>query len=99
MQKSAESRKTTVARRWPSSVTVIESVSIEQGEGFAGKVAQQGRPLLVADLESDTRFRRKRRPRFRSNSFLIVPVPVNGRVMAVINLADKAGGLPLLTGE
>ena len=27
MQKSAESRKTTVARRWPSSVTVIESVS------------------------------------------------------------------------
>lgn len=71
---------------------VIQSLSLGAGEGFAGKVARQGLPLLVDDLEKDGRFHRKKRPRYRSNSFLIVPVTVNDRVMAVINLADKAGG-------
>ena len=71
---------------------VIQSVSLDAGEGFAGKVARQGLPLLVDDLEKDGRFHRKKRPRYRSNSFLIVPITVNDRVTAVINLADKAGG-------
>jgi diguanylate cyclase (GGDEF)-like protein len=72
---------------------VIRKVALSPGEGLAGKVVQRGRPLVVTDLETDSRFRRKRRPRYRSNSFLILPVTVANRVIGVINLADKAGGV------
>jgi diguanylate cyclase (GGDEF)-like protein len=72
---------------------VIRKVTLGPGEGIAGKVAQRGRPLLVSDLEKDSRFRRKPRPRYRSNSFLIIPLMVGSRVIGVINLADKSDGV------
>jgi diguanylate cyclase (GGDEF)-like protein len=71
---------------------VIRKVALGPGEGIAGKVAQRGLPLVVPDLANDERFRRRRRPRYRTNSFLIVPVISGGSVSAVINLADKADG-------
>jgi diguanylate cyclase (GGDEF)-like protein len=72
---------------------VIRKVALGPGEGLAGRVARKGRPLVVTDLETDRRFRRKRRPRYRSNSFLILPVTAGNRVIGVINLADKADGV------
>jgi diguanylate cyclase (GGDEF)-like protein len=58
----------------------------------AGKVVQSGNPLLVGNIEQDTRIRRKKRPRYHSGSFLIVPLKLDHRVIGVINLADKASG-------
>ena len=72
---------------------VIRKVALGPGEGIAGKVAQRGQPLVVADLEKDGRFHHKRRPRYRSNSFLVVPITVSKRVIGVINLADKSEGV------
>jgi len=71
---------------------VIRKVALAPGEGLAGKVAQHGRPLVVSDLQADERFHRKSRRRYRSGTFLILPVTAGNRVIGVINLADKAGG-------
>jgi diguanylate cyclase (GGDEF)-like protein len=72
---------------------VIRKVALTPGEGLAGKVVQGGRPLVVSDLQTDSRFRRRSRQRYRSGSFLILPVSAGNRVVGVINLADKSDGV------
>ena len=68
---------------------VLRSITIAAGEGLAGRVAADGRPLIVEDVARDARLRRPRRPRYRTGSCLVVPLTVRGRVIGVINLADK----------
>ncbi|MBI3078806.1 MAG: GAF domain-containing protein [Deltaproteobacteria bacterium] len=70
-----------------------ESVAAETvlrvGEGIAGWVVQQGEPLLVDDIEQDSRFARANDPKYGGGSFLCLPVRVKERVIGVINLAKK----------
>jgi diguanylate cyclase (GGDEF)-like protein len=68
---------------------VLQAVSVAAGDGIAGRVATNGRPLLIEDLANDTRLRRPQRPRYRTASCIVVPLLVRGRVIGVINLADK----------
>ena len=51
-------------------------------------------PLLVRDLEGETRFELNRSG-YKSDSFISAPLIVNGEVWGVINLTDKKGGRPL----
>lgn len=71
---------------------LARSLSIRLGEGIAGRVAKNGFPLLVADIERDERVGIANRPRFRSKSFLSIPLTNKDRVIGVLNLADKADG-------
>lgn len=59
------------------------------GAGIAGRVAGSGSPLLVADIEKDSRTATPNRPRFRTKSFLSVPIKLRERTIGVLNLADK----------
>jgi diguanylate cyclase (GGDEF)-like protein len=68
---------------------ILRAVTVAAGDGIAGRVAAEGRPLLVEDLALDARLGRPRRPRYRTASCLVVPLKVRGRVIGVINLADK----------
>jgi len=68
---------------------VLKAVSVAAGDGIAGQVAANGRPLLIEDLANDARLRRPQRPRYRTASCIVVPLLVRGRVIGVINLADK----------
>jgi len=68
---------------------VLQAVSVAAGDGIAGRVASNGRPLLIEDLANDARLRRPQRPRYRTASCIVVPLLVRGRVIGVINLADK----------
>jgi diguanylate cyclase (GGDEF)-like protein len=68
---------------------VLQAVSVAAGDGIAGSVAADGRPLLVQDLANDARLHRPQRPRYRTASCIVVPLLVRGRVIGVINLADK----------
>jgi len=67
-------------------------IRIPKGEGIAGKVAELGEPMLVVDIENDPRFGKKSRSRYKTSSFVSVPIKVEQRVMGVLNLADKASG-------
>ncbi len=59
-------------------------------------VIDEKKPLLVKDVESDPRIRKKNDPKYGSPSFLSIPVYVGekGDVTAVLNLSHKKTGAP-----
>ena len=68
---------------------VLQAVSVAAGDGIAGRVAADGRPLLIKDLATNEHLNRPQRRRYRTASCIVVPILVCGRVIGVINLADK----------
>jgi signal transduction histidine kinase len=64
-------------------------VTVNVGEGIAGKVAELGEPVLVDDIETDPRFAKANDPRYGGGSFICMPVRVRERLIGVINLATK----------
>jgi signal transduction histidine kinase/ActR/RegA family two-component response regulator len=68
---------------------VIVGSTLAVGEGIAGQVAETGETVLVADIETDERFRRKNDPKYETGSFICMPLKVNSRVIGVLNLARK----------
>jgi diguanylate cyclase (GGDEF)-like protein len=73
------------ALHWPAS---------DPAAGISGEVLATGEPLLVTDITSDPRLERFRVPRYRTGSFLSVPVGVGGAMLAVLNLTDRRDGTP-----
>ena len=72
--------------------SLAKTMSVPFGEGIAGKVAKSGFPMLVNDIERDKRVAAKNRPRFKTKSFLSLPLEVEDRLIGVLNLADKSNG-------
>lgn len=68
---------------------LLKVLNIKLGSGIAGKVAMTGHPLLVNDIERDERVAAPNRPRFKTKSFLSLPLVHQGRVCGVLNLSDK----------
>lgn len=50
--------------------------------------------LLVDNIETDVRFRKKNKPKYGSPSFLSLPVRSGEKLIAVLNLANKDEGEP-----
>ncbi|MHB8845508.1 MAG: sensor domain-containing diguanylate cyclase [Nitrospirota bacterium] len=67
-------------------------IRIRLGEGIAGKVAEQGEPILVKNVELDPRIRQKNRTNYKTRSFVSVPLKIADRVIGVLNLSDKTTG-------
>ncbi|BCA78693.1 diguanylate cyclase [Desulfuromonas sp. AOP6] len=65
------------------------SLSIKLGTGIAGRVAKNGFPLVVNDIEKDCRLATPNRPRFKTKSFISVPLKIKDRTIGVLNLSDK----------
>ena len=72
--------------------SLAKTMTVPFGEGIAGRVAKSGFPLLVNDIERDKRVATKNRPRFKTKSFLSLPLEVENRLIGVLNLADKSNG-------
>lgn len=68
---------------------LARNMKVRVGSGIAGRVVSSGHPLLVNDIEKDERVRSANRPRFRTKSFISVPLKVRGEIFAVLNLSDK----------
>ncbi len=68
---------------------VVTSTRIEIGEGIAGHVFATGEPLLVSDVETDPRFRRRNHERYYTRSCICAPLIFQGRVRGVINVNNK----------
>lgn len=71
---------------------ITEELRIQKGEGIAGKVAELGEPFLVEDVEDDPRIKQKNRLRYKTRSFVSVPIMIEDRVIGVLNLSDKTTG-------
>ncbi len=61
-------------------------------EGIAWKVLESGKPLLVTDVEKDPRINQKNKPRYKTKSFLSIPIKIEDRVAGVLNMVDKITG-------
>ncbi len=72
--------------------SVVAGTIIHLGEGIAGKVAESGEPILVEDVEQDSRFQKSNDPKYGSSSFISMPLRAQWRVMGVLNLSKRGGG-------
>jgi diguanylate cyclase (GGDEF)-like protein len=71
---------------------LINDMRIHTGEGIARKVLESGIPLLVEDVENDPRINHKNRPRYKTKSFVSIPIKIENRVSGVLNISDKITG-------
>ncbi len=71
---------------------IITGTQVSIGQGLAGEVAQFGEPILIDDIETDSRFAKADGQMYGSGSFICMPVRVGDRVIGVINLAKKKYG-------
>ncbi|WP_306533914.1 diguanylate cyclase [Geobacter sp.] len=68
---------------------LAQSMVVQVGSGIAGKVAASGHPLLVNDIEKDKRIGIPNRPRFKTKSFVSIPIKLRESIAGVLNLSDK----------
>jgi len=72
----------------------MRSFRARVGEGIAGRVAQEGQPLIVEDISKDERFSVYRRTKYRTGSFIACPITTREKVVGVLNINDKKTGDP-----
>jgi GAF domain-containing protein len=73
-----------VAQRGFSSQFVNEIDGLKVGEGFSGRVAQSGQPLVVQDVSSDSRLTRMVAKKEGLHSMASVPLSSKGRVLGTL---------------
>jgi HD-GYP domain-containing protein (c-di-GMP phosphodiesterase class II)/signal transduction histidine kinase len=73
---------------------VIRRTRIRFSEKIAGWVAQEGKPLLIENIETDPRFSRINIPHYNTKSLLSVPLAIDDKVVGVINLNNKRSAAP-----
>ena len=75
----------------PESETPIR---VKLGESIAGSVLLSGAPLVVRDVDSDSRIPRDRPGSYKTKSFISYPITLGMRKVGVINLTDRTDGVP-----
>jgi len=71
---------------------LVRMLRITPGAGVIGSVYQKGTPLLVEDVTTVPGLRR--RPRYRTNSFIAMPISAGDAVLGVLCVADRADDAP-----
>ena len=77
----------------------IKNARIPIGEGIAGWVVSKGQPLLVKDIEKDSRFSKMRNKKYESKSLVCVPLLIKGEVIGAFSACDKNGGSPFYESD
>ena len=71
---------------------LVRMLRIAPGTGIIGSVYEKGAPLLVKDVTTVPGLRR--RPRYRTNSFIAVPISAGDEVLGVLCVADRLDDAP-----
>jgi diguanylate cyclase (GGDEF)-like protein len=77
---------------------LVEDLRIAPGKGVIGEVFASRQPLLISDVESEPRAHRRRR-RYRTNSFMALPLYTDGQAFGVLTFADRADLQPFNRGD
>ena len=77
----------------------IKNTKIKFGEPISGWVAEHKEPVLVADIETDLRFRKRNQEKYYTHSFISVPLVIRGEVIGVINVNNKRSRLPFTEND
>jgi HD-GYP domain-containing protein (c-di-GMP phosphodiesterase class II) len=82
-----ETDELTIAASRGLSPDIVSSARLKLGEGVAGRVAQNGKAIFVADIEHDARFSKtSANAHSGSTSFISVPLRVKNRIIGVLNV-------------
>lgn len=73
---------------------IVKRTRIQFGDQIAGWVAAEGKPLLIEDIETNSRFKKKNVPQYNTKSLLSVPIKLKEKVVGVLNLNNKKTGNP-----
>ncbi len=73
---------------------IVKRTRIKFGDQVAGWVANEGKPVLLEDIESDRRFKRRSIPQYNTKSLLSLPLKIDDRVIGVLNLNNKKTAEP-----
>lgn len=71
---------------------LYSEIKIKAGEGIAGKVFREGIPLVVNDIEKNDLGFHRRRPKYRTGSFISIPLKIGEKTIGVLNISDKITG-------
>lgn len=77
---------------------LVEDLRIAPGTGVIGEVFATRTPLLVVDAARELRARPRRR-RYRTGSFIAVPLFTDGRGLGVLTFADRADLQPFTRAD
>jgi len=72
--------------------TLFSLFNKQPGEGVSGRVWQSGEALLVKDIAKDERVPNSPRTRYKTSSFLSVPLKMTGENVGVVNVSDRKDG-------
>ncbi|MBX7057101.1 MAG: sensor domain-containing diguanylate cyclase [Leptospirales bacterium] len=72
----------------------IKTIRLKLGEGIAGWVAREGKPVLVADAASDPRFYRRadQSSGFVTRSMMCAPLKARRRIVGTVQVLNKRDG-------
>jgi diguanylate cyclase (GGDEF)-like protein len=71
---------------------LIQDIKIRIGEGIAGKVFEDGEPLLVKDIAKAGLPYIKPRSHYKTGSFVSVPMKFASETIGVLSISDKTTG-------
>jgi diguanylate cyclase (GGDEF)-like protein len=71
---------------------LLSEIKVNIGEGIAGKVFEEGLPLIVDDIGKNNQLALKKRPRYRTGAFVCIPLKIGGEVRGILNVSDKSTG-------
>jgi diguanylate cyclase (GGDEF)-like protein len=69
-------------------------IRVKLGEPVSGAVLASAVPLVVRDADNDLRVPHQNSDRYKTKSFISYPVTLGARKIGVINLTDRADGIP-----
>lgn len=71
---------------------LIQDIRLQIGEGIAGNVFKEGKPLFVRNIEQLELPYIRSKPHYKTSSFISVPLKLDSEVFGVLNIADKITG-------
>ena len=75
------------------SKNITNSVRVAEGEGVSGHVLATGEPVLISNIDQDSRFKSlDGGQRYKNQSLLSVPIYVRDEMVGVININNKKSG-------
>lgn len=79
---------------------MVGQIHVKMGEGIAGWVAQNQKPVLLKDVSKDSRFANHQgRLDYKTRSVLSVPIVHNGGLLGVLNVNNKRSGEAFLEDD
>ena len=68
---------------------IIDRIHLQEGEKIDGDVYKNASPILVEDMNKDKKFGRNKKLRYKTSSFISVPLKLRDKVIGVLNITQK----------